>query len=432
MANNIAEFISVLRKIRDEIYPEVEVTYENALVLKAYIDEANITLNEIVTDFNTDYNLFTIKYSAMEANLIQSASNASTSSANAILAAASAATATAKSNEIKAITTQTNTGLAGTNASVAYNPSDGKFTFTVPRGDKGEKGDSFTVGATGTTAGRTTYDGYSAGFSYLDVETSTIYFKISVATGNWSAGVPFGKGDKGDTGVTGVGVTSFAFISTTDSSGLPGKLDASDTYRITLSNANTFDYIVKNGASKDDSLYLLKSQDAILNGNITFNFPPVVPTPSSSSHAATKAYVDGLKIPAGIISMWSGSIVNIPAGWYLCDGSNGTPNLTDRFVIGAGGSYAVGAAGGSKNAIVVSHTHSAWTDTQGNHSHQYNTSTGGGINGTTYGGYYNNNVTLNTGTAGEHAHNVGVGASGEDGTNKNLPPYYALAYIMKG
>lgn len=434
MANNIAEFISVLRKIRDEIYPEVEITYENALALKAYIDNANITLNELVTDFNTDYDLFTIKYSSIETYLAQAANNASTSSASAISAAASAATATAKSNEIKAITTQTNTGLAGTNANVAYNPSDGKFTFTVPRGDKGEKGDSFTVGATGTTAGRTTYNGYSTGFSYLDMETSMIYFKISAATGNWSAGVPFGKGDKGNTGEVGVGITSFAFVSTTDSSGLPGKLDASDTYRVTLSNSNTFDYVVKNGTSKDDSLYLLKSEDAILNGNITFNFSPIIPTPSSSNHAATKAYADGIKIPAGIITMWSGSIATIPSGWLLCNGANGTPNLTDRFVIGAGNSYGVGYVGGSKDSIVVAHSHSAWTDTQGAHTHGLKSrviyQAGGGnravdpTSGT--------DIISTTEAAGAHAHNVGVGASGEDGANRNLPPYYALAYIMKG
>lgn len=434
MADNIAEFISVLRKIRDEIYPNVEVTYANALALKEYIYETNITLNELMLDFNTSYDLFTIKYSSIETYLAEAASNASTSSLNAASAASSATIATTKANEIKAITAQTTTGVAGSNASVTYNPSDGKFTFAIPRGDKGEKGDSFTVGATGTTAGRTTYDGYSAGFSYLDTETSTIYFKISAASGNWSAGVPFGKGDKGDTGLAGTGVDSFAFVSTTDPSGNPSQLNASDTYRVSLSNGNTFDYVVKNGIDKDDSLYLLKNANATLSGLITFSSPPIVPTPTLSNHTASKSYVDNNKLPAGIIAMWSGSIASIPSDWYLCNGSNGTPDLRDRFVIGAGSSYAVGVTGGSKNAVVVSHTHSAWTDTQGAHTHGLRSRvvypSGGGnravdpVSGT--------EIVSSTESAGSHAHNVGVSTTGEDGTNKNLPPYYALAYIMKG
>ncbi len=41
-----------------------------------------------------------------------------------------------------------------------------------------------------------------------------------------------------------------------------------------------------------------------------------------------------------IIVLWSGAVVDIPAGWALCDGNNGTPDLRDRFVIGAGGTWA--------------------------------------------------------------------------------------------
>ena len=58
--------------------------------------------------------------------------------------------------------------------------------------------------------------------------------------------------------------------------------------------------------------------------------------------------------PSGGIIMWSGSQASIPSGWVLCNGSNGTPDLRDRFVIGAGNNYSVGATGGSKDAIVVS------------------------------------------------------------------------------
>ena len=54
--------------------------------------------------------------------------------------------------------------------------------------------------------------------------------------------------------------------------------------------------------------------------------------------------------------MWSGATNNIPSGWALCDGNNGTPNLQDKFIVGAGSSYAVDATGGSADATLVSHS----------------------------------------------------------------------------
>ena len=55
-------------------------------------------------------------------------------------------------------------------------------------------------------------------------------------------------------------------------------------------------------------------------------------------------------VPSGFIGMWSGSANTIPTGWALCDGANGTPNLTDRFVLGAGKAYQPGATGGTATA----------------------------------------------------------------------------------
>ena len=62
-------------------------------------------------------------------------------------------------------------------------------------------------------------------------------------------------------------------------------------------------------------------------------------------------------VPVGGIIMWSGATNNIPSGWALCDGNNGTPNLQDKFIVGAGSSYAVAATGGSADATLVSHSH---------------------------------------------------------------------------
>jgi hypothetical protein len=78
-------------------------------------------------------------------------------------------------------------------------------------------------------------------------------------------------------------------------------------------------------------------------------------------------------IPTGAILLWSGSIGSIPAGYVLCNGNNGTPDLRDRFIVGAGSTYAVDATGGSADAIVVSHNHTATSVvTDPGHNHQFN------------------------------------------------------------
>jgi hypothetical protein len=152
-------------------------------------------------------------------------------------------------------------------------------------------------------------------------------------------------------------------------------------------------------------------------------------------------------IPIGGIIMWSGSTASVPNGWLLCDGANGTPDLRNRFVVGAGSTYAVGATGGSADAIVVAHTHTGTTSTNGNHSHiqvvsGYDTDTGnGGAKGThpvgsiypynTSGVGLQQNSSKSTVPAGEHNHTFTSDSTGSSGTNANLPPYYALAYIMR-
>lgn len=135
-------------------------------------------------------------------------------------------------------------------------------------------------------------------------------------------------------------------------------------------------------------------------------------------------------IPTGCILMWSGSIGSIPSGWALCNGSNGTPDLRDRFVVGAGSTYAVDASGGSADAIVVSHTH-----TINDPGHTHNGLSGVYINlvGDSSGTYtFANGVSgkLNATTASATT-GISLNSAGISGTNANLPPYYALCYIMK-
>ena len=147
-------------------------------------------------------------------------------------------------------------------------------------------------------------------------------------------------------------------------------------------------------------------------------------------------------VPAGVIVMWSGSSGTIPAGWTLCDGTNGTPDLRDRFVIGATSSYAVGASGGSKDAIVVSHNHTATSTssvTDPGHVHNFDARGDDGVgSGAGYSAVgYNANIGSGSGNMSSATTGVTVSttttvaSAGSSGTNANLPPYYALCFIMK-
>jgi microcystin-dependent protein len=151
----------------------------------------------------------------------------------------------------------------------------------------------------------------------------------------------------------------------------------------------------------------------------------------------------GRIVPTGGIIKWSGSVASIPTGWALCDGTNFTPDLRNRFVIGAGSTYGVGVTGGSKDAIVVSHTHTV-TDPGHRHLLVANTtvttstlpSASNQIARRGVVGVDENYSLLGTATdatlgrSASSATGVTNETTGSSGTDANLPPYYALAYIM--
>jgi hypothetical protein len=165
------------------------------------------------------------------------------------------------------------------------------------------------------------------------------------------------------------------------------------------------------------------------NGTSAVNFV----APSTAKNTLTSngtTWISESPFTTGMIMLWSGSIASIPSGWALCNGSNGTPDLRNRFIVGAGSTYAVGATGGSADSIVVSHTHTGTTNTTGEHAHAVGGSfIGSGINSN--GGYVFAGSNVPTTSAGIHSHTLTIDSSGSSGTNANLPPYYALAYIMK-
>ncbi len=176
----------------------------------------------------------------------------------------------------------------------------------------------------------------------------------------------------------------------------------------------------------------------------TLTGTPAAPTAAAatnSTQVATTAYVTTAvanAIPSGTIVLWSGATSAIPTGWLICDGTSSTPDLRNRFVVGAGSTYSVDATGGSADAVIPTHNHTATsTVTDPGHFHlegstvQYgvttSTSRGNRSGDTEASGKSFNTESATTGiTVATTTANTGVSA-----TNANLPPYYALAYIMK-
>lgn len=203
-----------------------------------------------------------------------------------------------------------------------------------------------------------------------------------------------------------------------------------------------------------------------ISSKADLNSPALTGTPTSptagagtnTTQLATTAFVQTALASAftsGMIMMWSGTIATIPTGWVLCNGSNSTPDLRNKFVIGAHSDTAGVAyttitgsnttTGGTKDAIVVSHTHTGTTNSTsltgavtgvsetfglyGSASGVFSKQTGYSIQGTP--------ASIDVSEAGQlsidasHTHTFTTDSAGSSGTNANLPPYYALAFIMK-
>jgi microcystin-dependent protein len=184
----------------------------------------------------------------------------------------------------------------------------------------------------------------------------------------------------------------------------------------------------------------------------------------------TAAAINAL-LPPGIILMWNGAANEVPEGWALCDGTNTTPDLSGRFIVGVGTrtggkTYALGNSGGSENAVIVEHNHTG-TATSGNATHSHSATSTVTDNGHSHGiptdviGSEDiqsldrtpnsdelsptdpNAIRTSTNTTGitvsttiaeanaAHSHTLSIDDYGESSLDKNLPPYYALCYIMK-
>lgn len=147
-----------------------------------------------------------------------------------------------------------------------------------------------------------------------------------------------------------------------------------------------------------------------------------LPTSSTSANSVTSTVPcpGSLSLPKNSIIMWSGTIASIPVGWQLCDGTNGTPDLRDKFIVGA----RQDDAGVAKTTVSGSLTltggeayHKLTIAEMPSHTHSCS-------------GHFNYGAQARDDNVGAQTMTQ-TGATGGDQPHNTLPPYYALAYIMK-
>ena len=152
-------------------------------------------------------------------------------------------------------------------------------------------------------------------------------------------------------------------------------------------------------------------------GIITATNVSVASSVTAATFHGNGANLTGIQgIPSGVIMMWSGAQNAIPSGFVLCDGQNSTPDLRNRFIVGATDTYSVGATGGATSTNAVLGSVVVYTGTEDNPNQVQDASS-------SYNGINNKN------SRDRHQHGTDI-----NHTHSNiptLPPYYALCYIMK-
>lgn len=236
-----------------------------------------------------------------------------------------------------------------------------------------------------------------------------------------------------------------------------------------LESATYINNLNASNPASSDSLKEADDHIRLIKQVIKNTFPNI-----TGAITATQDRLNADPFPVGGIVMWSGSIASIPTGWTLCNGvavplsdGSGTitpPDLRNRFIVGAGDTYAVAATGGANTVTlstsqIPSHSHghslNIWTGGAGGHSHGVNdpghahgitirasdrTGAGNGFiagpNTANFGyGTDGAGTGISIAGVGDHAHAVGwtfsISAEGGSQSHENRPPYFALAYIMK-
>ena len=348
-----------------------------------------------------------------------------------------------------------NTASAGT-AALSYNNGTGVFTYTPPDlsgyitsqytlptasttvlGGVKVDGSTINIDGNGVISGANTYSLPTATTTVLGgvkIDGTTITINNGVISG--ASSVPtsitvanestdtecfplFSKDATGD--IAPKTVTSFKLNSSS------GQLEAG-SFKKTGGSSSEF---LKADGSIDSTTYLSSNPSYALNDLSDVDTTGVANGKILKYDLSSTSWIiaddsggsgsGGGNVAVGSIMIWSGSVANIPTGWQLCDGTNGSPDLRDKFVIGAkqddnsvaktNVTGSLTQSGGSKDAVVVEHEHT--TNIDGGHV----------IPG-------NGGSTYSYGGAGTYSSTVfNMNSEGVPGTDKNLPPYYALCYI---
>ena len=233
-------------------------------------------------------------------------------------------------------------------------------------------------------------NGYGSSKLVLDNATNWIAINKTTPTADLDVGGTI-NADESITSQNGYGFGDLSTITSSNGT-ITISPDGTDSVVLQSDGAISTQYLTTETLTVNTGLNSSAADNYFL-GNVDAATPPTV-----SSHLTNKEYVDqtvlSVLLPRGCVMMWYGAYGNVPAGWAVCDGTNGTPNLIDKFVFGAGNTASLGDAGGNNNLVVS-------TNTEGGHTHVGNASAGGNHD---HGGNTQGHA-LTAGEVANHQHN---------------------------
>jgi len=297
-------------------------------------------------------------------------------------------------------------------------------SVNAPRGNQ-----AFFLQVVRSVKGAITKNLFQIAYNYSSVADLVFIRQYRMASSSWSVWTQFitssqvGDGLTVNNGIISVPEYEGATVSTAGTSGL-----------VPPATAGQHESFLTGGGEYKPAL--TKISDSVnLADSKTAASAKAVKAAYDKAVAAQDAVNNFSAIPTGGIIMWSGAVNAIPAGWALCDGANSTPDLRDRFVVGAGRGYAARATGG-----VASHTHGFASATIGYTTLDTHSATPGRAfivndpnanvrwSGSGSGDIQNLwGQIAASGASWGHTHSLSASLA----TSDNRPPFYALAFIMK-